>query len=388
MTISAEESIKDRKILQHESFLNLSRGSYLHTKILIMFAISAIQTFAYVLIGNFIFEIKGMLLPYWIILFTTACFGNVLGLNLSSGLNSVITIYIMIPFLVIPMILFCGVLVKYDKLHHSLTNYEYVPLIGNLMPSRWSYEALAVEQFKNNEYEKIFFYTDQLKNDGDYMSSWLVPKMEARLTELKESYLDGEDPEIIKTELGILNNQLAEIGKLVPQLQPYQPPEGTMEILSDSTVQAIQSYLENVQQLTRNIKLYAQNEWNHINDSLHEELGTKAYQDFKNMYHNDNLTDLVLNRNVATKVDEKNGRMIRKHTPAYMKPTSITGKAHLYAPIKRLGKYEIETMWYNIVVIWLYTLILYVTLRTDLLQKLINISETRRLRRLSRRQAT
>ena len=79
LTISSEEIIKDRKILQRESFLNLSRGSYLHSKILIMFAISAFQSLSYVLIGNLIFEIKGMMLSYWLILFTTSCFANLLG---------------------------------------------------------------------------------------------------------------------------------------------------------------------------------------------------------------------------------------------------------------------------------------------------------------------
>ncbi|NOR34709.1 MAG: ATP-binding cassette domain-containing protein, partial [Bacteroidales bacterium] len=157
MTLSSEEIIKDRTIIQRESFLNLSRGSYLHSKILIMFAISAFQSLSYVLVGNLIFEIKGMLLAYWLILFTTSCFANILGLNISAGLNSVTTIYILVPLLLIPQIIFCGVLVKYDKLHHSLTNYEYVPLIGNMMTSRWAYEALAVEQFKNNEFEKVFF---------------------------------------------------------------------------------------------------------------------------------------------------------------------------------------------------------------------------------------
>ncbi|TFH19833.1 MAG: ATP-binding cassette domain-containing protein, partial [Bacteroidia bacterium] len=41
MTNSSQEIIKDRKILQRESFLNLSWGSYLGSKIMIMFAISA-----------------------------------------------------------------------------------------------------------------------------------------------------------------------------------------------------------------------------------------------------------------------------------------------------------------------------------------------------------
>ncbi len=98
-----------------------------------------------------------MTLSYWLVLFTTSCFANILGLNISSAFNSVITIYILIPFILIPQLLFSGVLVKFDKLH--LSNYssrEYVPVIGDLMMARWSFEALAVEQFKNNKYKRNF----------------------------------------------------------------------------------------------------------------------------------------------------------------------------------------------------------------------------------------
>jgi hypothetical protein len=37
LTVSAEEIIRDRKIRKRESFLNLSKGSYLWSKIIIMF---------------------------------------------------------------------------------------------------------------------------------------------------------------------------------------------------------------------------------------------------------------------------------------------------------------------------------------------------------------
>lgn len=389
MTVSAEEIIKDRKILQRESFLNLSKGSYLHTKILILFAISAIQSLSYVLIGNFIFEIKGMLLSYWLILFSTACFANLLGLNLSAGLNSVITIYIMIPFLVIPQILFCGVLVKYDKLHHSLTNYEYVPLIGNVMTSRWSYEALAVEQFKNNEYEKVFFDIKQMKSNADYVDIYLLPELQNKLELLKLSHLEEGDPEVIQSRLDFLNQQLAELRNILPQLEPYQPPEDVFDPKTDTIVlKAIQSYIDEVVKLKSNIIGSSMREINRIETEMINQYGPKGYQSFEHMYLNKSLNDLVLNMNSLDQHLEIDGRWIRKYRPAYMKPTSRRGKAHLYAPIKQLGRFEYDTKWYNIVVIWLYTLILYVILRTDLLRKVINISETRRLRRLSLRQAT
>jgi ABC-type multidrug transport system ATPase subunit len=389
MTVSAEEIIKDRKILQRESFLNLSRASYLHTKILIMFAISAIQSFTYVLVGNLIFEIQGMLLPYWIILFTTACFANLLGLNLSAGLNSVITIYIMIPFLVIPMILFCGVLVKYDKLHPGLSDDEYVPLIGNLMPSRWAYEALAVEQFKNNKFETHFFEINQDKSTADYLNTYLLKEIIAKFDYFELSArLNGDDQETIQSKLDILNNQLTELGQLDHRIPYYQPPEGNGDPLNAEVLSYIKNYLNHIEELARQMNINSQEARKEIVDSLVAEYSMKEYSMFEKAHVNESLNDMVLNENTTEHIVEVDGRFIRKFKLGYMKPTSTRGKAHLYAPIKRLGRFEYDTKWFNMVVIWLYTILLYLTLRADLLRRVINISETRRLRRLSRRQAT
>ena len=54
LMISAEEIFKDRKILKRERFLNLSKGAYLWSKIVIMLLISAIQSFLFVGLGNWI----------------------------------------------------------------------------------------------------------------------------------------------------------------------------------------------------------------------------------------------------------------------------------------------------------------------------------------------
>ncbi len=88
LTVSAEEIYRDRKILKREAFLNLSRGSYLFSKVTILFFLSAIQTLSFVIIGNLILGIKGMYFEYWYVLFAVSCFANMLGLNISSGFNS------------------------------------------------------------------------------------------------------------------------------------------------------------------------------------------------------------------------------------------------------------------------------------------------------------
>ena len=70
LTVSAEEIIKDRKLLKREKLLNLSKASYLFSKVLILFTLSAIQTICFTVVGNLILGIDGMTLNYWITFFT------------------------------------------------------------------------------------------------------------------------------------------------------------------------------------------------------------------------------------------------------------------------------------------------------------------------------
>ncbi|HEY3429116.1 MAG TPA: ATP-binding cassette domain-containing protein, partial [Cyclobacteriaceae bacterium] len=113
LTMSAEEIFRDRKILKREQFLHLSRGSYLFSKVSVMFAISAIQTFTFMLVGNFVLEIPLTETRYWLVLFSCSCFANMLGLNISSAFNSAVTIYILIPLLIIPQLLLSGVVINF-----------------------------------------------------------------------------------------------------------------------------------------------------------------------------------------------------------------------------------------------------------------------------------
>jgi ABC-type multidrug transport system ATPase subunit/uncharacterized tellurite resistance protein B-like protein len=154
LTISAEEIIKDAKTLRREAFLNLSRTSYLFSKMLILFGFSAFQSFLYVLIGNWIVGIQGLTFTYWLVLFTCSCFANMLGLNISATFKSVITIYILIPVLLIPQLILGGVVIKFDEMNPMMSRQGEVPLLGDVMASRWSFEALLVSQFKDNAFEK------------------------------------------------------------------------------------------------------------------------------------------------------------------------------------------------------------------------------------------
>ena len=168
LTLSAEELIKDRKILKRESFLNLSRMSYLVSKMSILLVISAIQTICFVLIANWILEINNMYFTTWLVLFSISVFANILGLIISSAFNSAVTVYILIPILIIPQLILSGVIINFEKFNYRVSSDKHIPLMGDIMVSRWGYEALAVDQFVNNDYQKYFY---EMENTPSYPSS-------------------------------------------------------------------------------------------------------------------------------------------------------------------------------------------------------------------------
>jgi hypothetical protein len=130
LTVSAEEIFKDKRILKRESFLNLSKSSYLFSKITILFTLSAIQAVLFVAIGNTLISINGMYFEYWLVLFSVACFANILGLNISATFNSAVTIYILIPLLVIPQMILGGAMFNFLKLNNTIGGGADVPAIA------------------------------------------------------------------------------------------------------------------------------------------------------------------------------------------------------------------------------------------------------------------
>ena len=188
LTVSAEEIFRDRKILEREKFLDLSRLSYLVSKINFLFALSAIQTLSFVIVADLILGVRGMLLQQWLILFTTACFGNLLGLNISAGMRTAISIYILIPLLLVPQLLLGGAMIKFDDLHKSLTRKIYVPVVGDIMATRWAYEAMSVEEFRNNKFEKPFFKYEMEMSRDDWFSYYLIPELKAKTDAIRNNH--------------------------------------------------------------------------------------------------------------------------------------------------------------------------------------------------------
>jgi hypothetical protein len=316
-----------------------------------------------------------MTLTYWIILFSTSCFANLLGLNISDGLKSVVAIYIIVPFLLVPQILLAGVIVKFDKLHFTVAAYENVPMTGDAMASRWAYEALTVNQFMNNDYQKHFFDIEQVESNISYELYHLIPGILEKIDDT-EGYLrsDPENPKIQKNS-EIIFNSLMDI-----RIHPLENlPEQKTQLMDIQTLESIRIQMADTKNRLSRMREKVLLSKDTIQMELIRQLGGRdELITLKQNHYNDNLADLVLNQNELHKVTESKHKLIRKMEPIYQIPLSRGGRAHFFSAVKVLGHYQIDAVWFNIIVLWIMSLILYISLQFSWLRKVIEFLEKRR----------
>jgi hypothetical protein len=96
------------------------------------------------------------------------------------------------------------------------------------------------------------------------------------------------------------------------------------------------------------------------------------------IWRNKKLKDMVLDGINSEKIHKTPDKFVQKYNPGFMKATSKFGRAHFYAPSKMIGNNEIDTYRFNLLVLWLVTLFLYIILYFKLIQKAITFFGTLR----------
>lgn len=389
LTLSAEELIKDRKMLQRESFLHLSRVSYLASKTAVLFFISAIQTLSFVIIGNLILGVNGMLFSMWAVMFFTAGFANLLGLNISSAFKSAVTVYILIPLLVIPQLVLSGVIISFDKFNPQLSSLDKVPAVGNLMASRWAFEALVVNQFKNNAFTRQFYEYDREIALADYYSTYYVPKLETHLSEVANKYdvvsTNPDSIEIIKEDLSLLQFEIDKQLKIVGAQNFSNSNAIELSTFNAEVYKETEEFLTTLKQYYRNKHF----RWSTKLDSLKlllndTPLGFQLQQFLRNRNYNQTLTEMLEGKGSSTRIAESNGKLVQKIYPIYYKPDAskmFDVASQFYSPEKIIGHKVVGTLYVNLLVIILMTILLMISLYYDWLKKLMNWIEDFKLNR-------
>ena len=208
LTNSADDIIRDRAVLQRERNLNVRLSYYIISKTATLGIFALVQCVLFVLIGNYLLQIRGM---FWIdlaIVFMTAMGGIALGLVVSSLVADPKTASNIVPLILIPQIIMGGALIKYEDMNRNLTlvyalthwfkehptrdqgkkmeSKLQVPFVSQFIAMRWSYEELVVAQAKLNPLTRRQDNA-QRQIDAIVASHSLDPVQAKRLGDLKEA---------------------------------------------------------------------------------------------------------------------------------------------------------------------------------------------------------
>ena len=119
-----------------------------------------------------------------------------------------------------------------------------------------------------------------------------------------------------------------------------------------------------------------------VSDSLQKADGKKAVVDMRYKYENEELIKLVLDQlNFGDKALDQGDKIVPKYNPGYMAATSKYGRAHFYAPAKQLGNLVIDTYWFNMLVIWVLSILLYISLYFKIFRRILDSIENLNLRK-------
>lgn len=357
MSGSAEEIIRDRSLQKREKFLRLSYSSYIWSKVVYSVMVSLLQTALFTLVGGFVMGLMGTLSIWWLVLFVTAFLARLTGLILSQWLNSVVNIYISIPILLIPQILLCGLVVSFSDLTPRSTTGN-VPLIGDVIPSRWSFEALAVSQFSSNRYEAPLFEVQRERYRLQYEQWGVIYQMKSELETMKDEQRRGievnpEHKQVIFTELPRLT--------ALCELAPYK---------GDSSYQSIKDYLLELEDVVKT----RSNRWTLLEDRITtdriKELGKDGLRQLKRDNYNIALQDFVTGADQTSLSKIVDGHIVAKAGAVWLLPKSKCGRAPFYSSVKLIGNHSIPTLLYNMMVLCLMACVAIILLLMNIPEKL------------------
>lgn len=362
MSMTAEDIFKDRSLLKREKFLRLNYGSYISSKVIFCVGLSLLQTLLFILVGNSIAGINDLFGVWWIILFSAAFLSNLIGLLLSQSLNSIVSIYVTIPLLLIPQILLCGLVVPFSDLNqHSKTN--NVPFIGELIPSRWAYEALAVTAFSENAYSKKFFENESKQYQLQFYRMSHIATMEASLEKAfrdfnrRESDFDKEFP--------MLRN---EIQRMADKWEVPIYPDVTKlyrDSFNDSIYNGLSEYLKACDDQLYKRSLKYSNALDKQKKEYIKQHTLKALIEEKKNYYNKNLESVVLNLAENKMSVIREDVIVPQVGAAYLEPITKNGRAPFYSHVKLIGKWRIPTFYFNLAILWLMSILVGIALYCD-----------------------
>jgi len=252
-----------------------------------------------------------------------------------------------------------------------------VPVVGDVMASRWAFEALAVNQFKNNRYEKDFFPIDGMLSRSTYKKDWWLPILQERSGKCRRILMDNQPRAMLDSPLVLLRNEIVRENFFNQKIQFPFTDKLSPDAFNQTVLDSLNSYLDRLSEHYKRMFNRADEiRESMIQSKLDNESKKAEFTKLKKNYFNKSLDELVRNSNTTERLSVENNRIIQWVEPVFRE---ISPEHFLRTFFYSNGKYVFgkvrDTFTVNLMVIWSMTVLLYFTLQTDLLRKILQFSE-------------
>ena len=355
LSVSAEEIVRDRLLLKREGFLHLSWAAYVNSKVLFLALLTAVQTLSFLALGNGLLGIPDMLAPAWAVLFASGMCACLLGLNISSAFRSAAAIYILIPLLLIPQMLLSGSVLRLDDLAPEDSPDSLVPWYAEVMPSRWGYEALLVEQYAANRFMEPVFDLDCALRQTDWYLDAYVPEMRslADFMFLPEPARGDEAGFRARQarNMRILGNETPRLEALTGVAFEPGPAALTPETYDRATHKAFRAFLSQAAKALRDQRTEQFQAVLAKEKEREARLGDEEVEEQERAHTNTAVKRAVLAGLSLRDLRLGGGRIVQLAAPVCQPPTSQWGRARFAAGYKRLGGLEIPAYAFDLAVL-------------------------------------
>ncbi len=326
--LTADCMIRDSLIRKRERFLFLSKVPYINSKVVLFAGLSVIQSAVFTLISSLVLQIPSMVFHFWLILFMASILGNITGILLSSIIKSAAAAYIIIPFLIIPQIVFSGIAIPFSKLNFHIASSNSVPLIGDLTLTRWGIEALLVNQFKDNEYEMRFFDIDTKESQTRINAYFLIPE----IIKLIDEYQKENNSQSKGYKKMLINDGLEKLGLSNAKIIDGR---GTEDL--EKLINLLYEIKENF--VKRNSMIM--NDKNNLIKQEAQRLGSMdKLIELKNKQTNKGIEKYLLNRQATTVFDYRENSIVQNIDPVFMEPSKGVFNPQFFSARKYFAGFE------------------------------------------------
>jgi ABC-type multidrug transport system ATPase subunit/pSer/pThr/pTyr-binding forkhead associated (FHA) protein len=146
---AAREIVGEQSIYKRERMVFLKIPSYLFSKITVLSILCIIQSGILTVITDLFLNLKSDPFDLFLLIFLTSISSLSMGLTISSLVNTNESAMAMMPIVLIPQVILCGMISKFGNMN------EFTKVLSGFMISRWSSEASLILEFKSPELQKI-----------------------------------------------------------------------------------------------------------------------------------------------------------------------------------------------------------------------------------------